>query len=100
MGSLHCARICMDVIAALIGRCQDRPAPCLAPPTLEKLLRAAPPLGTEQRGPRRWGGAGVPGAEGAGRGSVRRRPQAGGGDLGRTRAGARVQTSGGGLAVR
>lgn len=68
MGSLHCARICMDVIAALIGRRRGRPAPCLAPPALETPLRAAPPPGTERRG--HGGGAGPGSCGPRGRGGV------------------------------
>lgn len=68
MGSLHCARICMDVIAALIGRRRGRPAPCLAPPALEAPLRAAPPPGTERRG--HGGGAGPGSCGPRGRGGV------------------------------
>lgn len=85
MGSLHCAHICMDVSAALIGQRWDRPAPCLVPPALETPLRAAPPPGTEWRGHGGRGGAGVLGAL-RGRGGVCRR-QAGGGDLESARAG-------------
>lgn len=88
MGSLHCARICMDVIAALIGRRRGRPAPCLAPPASETPLRAAPPPGTQRRG---YGGGAGPGSctpQTAGR---RRGPGARAGVEG-------AQSAGGGLA--
>lgn len=57
MGSLHCARICMDVIAALIGRYWGRPASQPSSPRLADSGARGPPPGTKQRGC--GGGAGL-----------------------------------------
>lgn len=60
MGSLHCARICMDVIAALIGRCRHRPASYPGSPRLaDSAARSpAPPerSGRAAGAGRGWGG--------------------------------------------
>lgn len=81
MGSLHCARICMDVIAALIGRRWGPPHPLPRAPRLGDAAARGPAPRGRAAGPRGRGGAGVLRAEGAGRGLARCRPQAGGGDL-------------------
>lgn len=78
MGSLHCARICMDVIEALIGRCRGRPASQPSSPRLADSAAPGPPPRNEAAGLRGRGGAGVPRAEGAGRGTALCGLQAGG----------------------
>lgn len=72
MGSLHCARICMDVIAAVIGRFRSRPA---SQPRSPRLADSAapgppppPPPGTKRPG--RGGGAGLGSRGRRGRGGV------------------------------
>lgn len=70
MGLLHCARICMDVIAAVIGRCRSRSASQPRSPRLADSAAPGPPPRNEAAGPRGRGGAGVPQAEGAGRGAA------------------------------
>ncbi|XP_031229137.1 uncharacterized protein LOC116091827 [Mastomys coucha] len=85
MGSLHCARICMDVIAAVIGRFRSRPA---SQPRSPRLADSAapgspppPPPGTKRPG--RGGGAGLGSRGRRGRGGVLHCGlQAGGEDLG------------------
>lgn len=82
MGSLHCARICMDVIAALIGRGRGRPASQPGSPRLADSAARGPAPRNEAVGPRGRGGVGVPRAEGAGRVAALLSLQAGGGDPG------------------
>lgn len=85
MGSLHCARICMDVIAALIGRCRGRPASQPRSPRLADSAAPVPPPRNEAARPRGRGGAGVPRAEGAGRGTALSGLEAGVEDLSASR---------------
>lgn len=74
MGSLHCARICMDVIAAVIGPCRSRPASQPRSPRLADSADPGPPPqhppGTKRPGRGGGAGLGVPHAEGAGRGAA------------------------------
>ena len=87
MGSLHCARICMDVIAALIGRRRGPPRPLPRAPRFGDAAARGPAPRDGAAGLRGRGGAGVLRPERAGRGPARRRRQAGGGDLERAPAG-------------
>lgn len=82
MGSLHCARICMDVIAALIGRCWGGPASQPSSPRLADSGARGPPPGTERPGCGGGAGLGVPQAEVAGRGAALFGLRAGVGDRG------------------
>lgn len=68
MGSLHCARICMDVIAALIGRCRRRPASYPGSPRLADSAARGPAPRNEAVGPRGRGGVGGPAGGGGGAG--------------------------------
>lgn len=100
MGSLHCARICMDVIAALIGRCRHSPASYPGSPRLADSAARGPAPRNEAVGPRGRGGVG--GSRGRrGRGGLLHSTAcwqgAGTGALARWRA-ARAQPAVGGLA--
>lgn len=68
MGSLHCARICMDVIEALIGRCRGRPASQPRSPRLADSAAPGPPPRTKLPGC--GGGAGLGSRGLRGRGGV------------------------------
>lgn len=83
MGSLHCARICMDVIAALIGRCRHRPASYPGSPRLaDSAARSPAPPERSGRAAGAGRGWGVPRAEGAGQIAALHSLLAGGGDRG------------------
>lgn len=66
MGSLHCARICMDVIAALIGRGRGRPASQPGSPRLADSAARGPAPRNEAVGPRGGAGLGSRGRRGRG----------------------------------